>query len=112
MKKARPARQGRAGAQKRAEGTRSEPATEAVKELTGVGVNRLTEVEVKELTRVADTEITGETVNKLTGETGHWADRAGKACIRHEYVKGLTGETVNQRTQYRNIDNRSKTKKS
>lgn len=69
IKKARPARQGRAGAQKRAEITRTEPVSEAVNKFTGVPVNRLTGVGVTELTRVADIEITGVPVNKLTGET-------------------------------------------
>ncbi|MEO5952960.1 MAG: hypothetical protein ABIQ44_10900, partial [Chloroflexia bacterium] len=91
VKKARPARQGRAGAQKRAETTRNEPVAEAVNKLTGVPVNRLTEVGVKELTGVADIEVTGIPVNKLTGETVNRITEPVNPSSSTSMSKGLRG---------------------
>jgi hypothetical protein len=73
----RPARQGRAGAQKRLEQTRTtsgqaqgpavnELTGEAVTEITAQGVNKLTRMEGVELTGEAVTEVTGEAVSGLT----------------------------------------------
>jgi hypothetical protein len=94
--RSRPARQGRAGAQKRLEKARtgnigSQTQNEAVIELTREGTNRFTGGAVNKHTQVGDTELTGMAVNKLTGEAVSELTEAVRRTTTTRLPAGLPG---------------------
>jgi hypothetical protein len=87
----RPARQGRAGAQKRAQTVQTGSNHQAVSQLTRETVNGNTRVEDTEYIGVEVTEVTGEQVNRLTREAGARLTEPVKLPPATSLSKGLRG---------------------
>jgi hypothetical protein len=87
----RPARQGRAGAQKRAQTAQTGSNHQAVNQLTGETVNENTRVEDTEYIGVEVNEVTGEWVSRLTGEVGARLTEPVKLPSATSLSKGLRG---------------------